>query len=98
MTPTAFLDLSLITGQALMVLAILLGLVRLWRGPTLGDRVVALDMMSAAVIGFAALFALYSGAESSLDIAVLLALVSFVPVVALARYAERQTRREQADD
>ncbi|WP_112311006.1 monovalent cation/H+ antiporter complex subunit F [Pseudogemmobacter bohemicus] len=98
MTAATFLELCLRAGMALMVLAVLLGLVRLWKGPSLGDRVVALDMMSVAVIGFCALFALQSGVQAYLDIVVAVALVSFVPVVALARYAERLARREGADD
>ncbi len=98
MTPAAFLDLSLTAGMALMALSILLGLIRLWKGPTLGDRVVALDMMSVAVVGICALFAVKSGVAAYLDIAVAVALVGFVPVVALARYAERLARREGADD
>ncbi|MBJ2150946.1 monovalent cation/H+ antiporter complex subunit F [Paracoccus sp. IB05] len=98
MSSAAFLDLSLTGAMALMALAVFLGLLRLWKGPTLGDRVVALDMMSAAVIGFCALFALKAGIGAYLDIAVAVALVSFVPVVALARYAERLARREGTDD
>ena len=98
MTAARFLDLSLSAGMVLMALAILLGFIRLWRGPGLGDRVVALDMMSVAVIGFCALFAVKAGIEAYLDIALAVALVSFLPVVALARYAERLARREGADD
>ena len=78
--------------------AILIGLIRLWKGPSLADRVVALDMMTAAVIGFCGLFAVKAQVEAYLDIAVALALVSFVSVVALARYAERLARRNDTDD
>lgn len=85
-------------GQGMIVLAIALGLVRLWRGPTLVDRVVALDMMTAAIIAFCGLFAISAGVEAFLDISVALALVSFISVVALARYAERQTRKGDGDD
>ncbi|MFC0280948.1 monovalent cation/H+ antiporter complex subunit F [Falsigemmobacter intermedius] len=88
------LDLSLI----LIGVAILLGLIRLWRGPTLSDRVVALDMMTSAVIGFCAVYAVKTRTEAFLDIAVALALVSFVSVLALARYAIRLARRSDSDD
>lgn len=98
MDATEFLGLSLDIGLALIALSIALGFVRLWRGPSLADRVVALDMMTSAIIGFCGLFAIRAQVEGYLDIAVALALVSFVSVVALARYAERLARRSNRDD
>lgn len=98
MTPAEFLGLSLNIGLALIALAIVVGFIRLWRGPSLADRVVALDMMTSAIIGFCGLFAVRAQVEGYLDIAVALALVSFVSVVALARYAERLARRSDNDD
>lgn len=98
MSPAAFLDYSLNIGLALIALAIAVGFLRLWRGPSLADRVVALDMMTAAIIAFCGLFAVKAQVEAYLDIAVALALVSFVSVVALARYAERLARRTDSDD
>lgn len=98
MTPAIFLEYALNIGLGLIALAIAVGMIRLWRGPTLADRVVALDMMTSAIIGFCGLYAVKAQVEGYLDIAVALALVSFVSVVALARYAERLARRSDADD
>lgn len=98
MNTTEFLGLSLNIGLALITLAIAVGFVRLWRGPSLADRVVALDMMTSAIVGFCGLFAVRAQVEGYLDIAVALALVSFVSVVSLARYAERLARRSDRDD
>lgn len=98
MSPTTFMNSCLTIGLVLIALAIAVGFVRLWRGPTLSDRVVALDMMTAAIIAFCGLFAVRAQIEAYLDIAVALALVSFVSVVALARYAERLARRSDSDD
>lgn len=93
MTAQTFLSACLNIGLSLTVLSIAVGFLRLRRGPTLADRVVALDMMSAAIIVFCGLFAVLAGVEAFLDIAVALALVGFISVVALARYAERLARR-----
>ena len=95
MTAEGFLNICLNIGMLLVVIAIAAGFVRLWRGPSLADRVLALDMMTAAIIAFCGLFAVRSGIEAFLDIAVALALVSFLSVVALARYAERLDRRNR---
>lgn len=97
MTTTDFLGYCL-NSLALIAFAIVVGFIRLWWGPTLSDRVVALDMMTSAIIGFCGLFAVRAQVEGYLDIAVALALVSFVSVVSLARYAERLARRSDNDD
>lgn len=98
MTTTDFLGYCLNIGLALIAFAIAVGFLRLWWGPSLADRVVALDMMTSAIIGFCGLFAVRAQVEGYLDIAVALALVSFVSVVSLARYAERLARRSDNDD
>lgn len=94
----AFLDWCITISLGLVVIAIALGFVRLVKGPTLADRVVALDMMSVGIIACCGLFAIRAGVEAYLDIAVTLALVSFLTVVALARYAERLMPRNDGDD
>lgn len=98
MTPEGFVFICASIGLGLVVLSVAIGFYRLWRGPSLADRVVALDMMTAAIVAFCALFALQTGSDAYLDIALALALVSFLSVVALARYAERLARRSDADD
>lgn len=98
MSTADFLNYCLMAGLAMVVLSVAIGFLRLVKGPTLADRVVSLDMMTAAIIAFCGLFAVRAGVEAYLDIAVALALVSFVSVVALARYAERQARRSESDD
>lgn len=95
---TSLLSICLNISLAMIALAVAVGFIRLWRGPTLADRVVALDMMTAAVIAFCGIFAVKMQVEAYLDIAVVLALASFVSVVALARYAERQARRSDEND
>lgn len=92
-----FLDICLRVGLFLIAVSVLVGFYRLWKGPTLADRVIAIDMMTSGIIGFCALFAILAGFEAYLDIAVALSLVSFISVVALARYAERLQRRPDSE-
>ncbi len=69
--------------------AVLCALVRLLRGPSLPDRVVALDMMSMLAAGIIALTAIESGQSVLLDAILVLALVVFLGTIAFARYFER---------
>jgi len=70
----------------LLGLAALLTLIRLVRGPTLADRILCLDTLTGLVIGTIGSYALRSGLTLYADIAISLALVSFLPTAALARY------------
>ncbi|QLF69810.1 cation:proton antiporter [Peteryoungia desertarenae] len=76
------------TTFALVVLGIAL-LVTVYRvviGPTLPDRVIALDMLVGIAIGFIAVIALRTGYTVYIDIAIALGLVGFLATVAFARF------------
>jgi multicomponent Na+:H+ antiporter subunit F len=74
---------------ALVGVAVLLSFVRLLRGPDLANRVVAVDLLSALGVGIAGAAAVLSGDPVYLDVALVLALISFLGTVAFARYAEQ---------
>lgn len=83
----------------LLALGLLLALVRLARGPSLADRVVALDLVAVLTVGFVAVEALRSGQAVLLRPALVVALVGFLATVAFARHlAGRQRERGWNDD
>jgi multicomponent Na+:H+ antiporter subunit F len=63
---------------------------RVLHGPTLPDRVVALDLVATIVMGMACTWAIATGEAAFLDVALVLALVAFLGTIAFARYLERQ--------
>lgn len=81
----------LLTGMAL-------ALARLVLGPTMPDRVVALDLVAILAVGFMGVFAIAAGQAVFLDVAITLALVGFLGTVAFARYAEHRSRRGGGGD
>lgn len=84
------LGISLNIGFVLVMLGVVLAFVRLIIGPTLPDRVVALDMMTVLIVSFCGLYAVISGDTAFVDVAIVLALVGFLATVALARFVERR--------
>jgi multicomponent Na+:H+ antiporter subunit F len=94
MSGAEFLEWSIAAGFAMVMLAVLLGIARLAKGPTLIDRVVALDMMTVIIVAFCGLYALSADEAAFLDVAIVLALVGFLATVALARFAERGRARK----
>ena len=79
-------------GLTMGGLSLLLVLMRLLIGPTLADRVVALDMISYLAIGLIALWTIASGVPAYLDAALVLALIAFLATVAFAQFLERPNR------
>lgn len=69
-------------------LALVLTFVRLLRGPSLPDRVIALDMLAVLSIGVVAAYAVVTGQPALLDVALLLALLAFLGTVGFAWYIE----------
>lgn len=76
---------------ALAMLAVAAGIafVRLVKGPSLPDRVVALDLIGVLMVCLLVVTAAASGQQALLDVGMVVALVSFVGTVAYARYIER---------
>ncbi len=84
------LSLILLNAAFLVMLAsILIAFLRMLKGPTSADRTMALDVMTIVGISVIALIALVSGRIIYLDVAMVYALLSFLGVVAVARYLER---------
>jgi multicomponent K+:H+ antiporter subunit F len=83
------LSLALDIALAMVALATALCLFRLAAGPTLADRVLALDTLSINAIALLALLALRPGGAVYFEVALLIAMLGFVGTVALAKYVLR---------
>jgi len=83
-------DLIVMLVLPLLSVAVLLTFVRLVRGPSLPDRVVALDLLSTLGIGVIAAYAIATDQPVFLDVASILALVTFLGTVAFAYYLEQR--------
>ncbi len=79
----------------LMIFAVLFGalavinLVRLVKGPTAADRMVAGDCADVLICCAMILFALYSGRGVYLDIAIISALLGIIDTLLVARYMDK---------
>jgi multicomponent Na+:H+ antiporter subunit F len=89
MTGEVILDWAVYLSLGLLILAMLLTSLRVILGPSLADRVLALDQLVAIGIGFIAVIAIRTGFELYIDIALALGLVGFLATAAFARYLFR---------
>ena len=80
---------TLITLAAILAgLAFLLALLRFMKGPSAFDRVIAFDVLTIISITFIVLSALIEDRGIYLDVALVYALLSFLGVIAIARFLE----------
>lgn len=72
-----------------LIIALLAAAYRLLVGPTLPDRVIALDLVSMLLVVFLVVFKMISGINAYIYAAIGLALIAFLATVAFAHYIER---------
>ena len=82
-------EIFLYVAALLIAGSVLLGVVRLVLGRTLVDRVAAIDMLTIVSISMIALYAHVSGRFIYVDVALVYGVLSFLAVIAMARYLER---------
>ena len=75
---------------ATLGLALLLAFIRLVKGPSLPDRIVASDLFGVLVVGLIVVLAGRSGVQATLDAAIVIAMIGFLGTVAYATYVERR--------
>lgn len=80
------LTIAITIGFVLIGLAIALALWRLAKGPTMVDRILALDTLAIDAIALVVLMGLSRGSSFSFDAALLIAMMGFVGTVALCKY------------
>ena len=70
-------------------IALLIAFIRIVKGPTLPDRIVAMDLFGVLVVGIIVVLAGRSGVRATLDAAIVIALIGFLGTIAYATYVER---------
>jgi multicomponent Na+:H+ antiporter subunit F len=90
LAPGSFLDVCVAIAFLLVGIALVLTVVRLVLGPSLADRVVALDMLAVLAMGFIALRVIITQQALFLEIAIALGLVAFLATVFFARLVQER--------
>lgn len=80
------LQICIVIALAAFTLAIVVTIFRVIIGPTLADRILALDMLTSVSIGFVAVVSMKTGMSLYLDIAIGLCLVGFLATIAWSKY------------
>lgn len=90
LTASSLLESSLSVSMVLLMISLVLAFLRLVKGPSMPDRIVAFDLIVVIILGMIILCSVATGFSLYLDAAVVLALVSFLGTVAYAQYLEKR--------
>lgn len=87
------------SAAALAILVtISLALARAFMGPTVYDRILAVNMVGTKTVLLIAVIAVMSGRTDIIDIALMYALINFVGVVAVLKYVEQGNFHTSGED
>ena len=78
------------TAHSILGLSMLLAGYRIWKGPSIPDRIVALDLLAALIMAQIVLSVTHNGFISYLDVATAIAIITFLATIAFARYLENK--------
>jgi multicomponent K+:H+ antiporter subunit F len=84
------IDTAVIVAMHAIGVALLLSLYRLLRGPTMPDRILALDTLYVNTIALMILFGMHLDSSIYFEAALVIAMLGFVGTVMLSKYVMRR--------
>ncbi len=82
------IDTTYLIVLGALLLAAVMAIVRVIKGPTAPDRVVGLDTINTFVVVGMIVFGLATGSVIYIDVAIVYALLSFISTLFIAKYLE----------
>ena len=77
----------------ILTLSVILSFIRLYKGPNVADRVIALDLIITIGIGLITAFSIRSGQAMFLDVAMIFALIAFLGTIAFSFYLDKRKKQ-----
>ena len=84
-------QIALIIAFSALLLALVLAVIRLIRGPKHANMIVALDLIASIVMGYILLYTILTNKVVYFDIAIIISLISFMGTVAISIYLKQKT-------
>ncbi|WP_299369738.1 K+/H+ antiporter subunit F [uncultured Tateyamaria sp.] len=84
-----FLDIAIIVAFTALAIGQIFSMIRLILGPSMGDRILALDTMVINALGMVIVLGIRQGVQIYFEVSLLIAMLGFVSTVALTRFVLR---------
>jgi len=91
-------DILLMTSMSLLAVSIVIALYRVIKGPSLSDRILALDSIGYNVIGIVAILSIMLDSRAYLETILLIGILAFLSTVVLCKFLERGVVIERKRD
>lgn len=78
----------------ILAISLLLVFIRLFKGPTTVDRVIALDLLITIGVGVITVYSISTGKPILMDTGMILALIAFLGTIAFSYYLERRRKND----
>lgn len=86
----SFLNIAIGVSFSLLLLAFILALVRLLKGPSINDRIAAMDLIASIVMGFVLIYSIVASNEIYFDIVIVISLISFIGTIGISTYLKQK--------
>ncbi|MFA8438485.1 Na(+)/H(+) antiporter subunit F1 [Pueribacillus sp. YX66] len=83
------IETMLILSLVFFALAIAVSVYRIIRGPSLPDRVLAMDLIGVNLVSGIAIFSILLGTKAFFDVILLIGILAFISTIALCKFIER---------
>ncbi|SHF60286.1 multicomponent Na+:H+ antiporter subunit F [Mariniphaga anaerophila] len=80
----------LLIAFSLLLAALILAFTRLLKGPSINDRIAAMDVISIVVMGFILVYSVLINNAMYFDIPIVISLISFIGTVAVSTYLKHK--------
>jgi len=82
-------DTIMLLAMFLLTISIAIALYRVIKGPSIHDRILALDSIGYLVIGIVAILSIMMNSHAYLETILLIGILAFLSTIALSKYMER---------
>jgi multicomponent Na+:H+ antiporter subunit F len=83
-------NIVLIIAFSMLLVALVLAFARLLKGPSINDRIAAMDLIASVVMGFVLVYSVMINKSIYFDIPVIISLISFIGTVAVSTYLKHR--------
>ncbi len=87
---STFENTMMILSFSALLMALVITLFRLVRGPSSSDRIISLDLVASVVMGFILLYSVLVNKGIYFDIAIVISLISFIGTISISIYLRQK--------
>lgn len=87
---STFTNIIIFAAFAMLLLTFGLAFYRLVKGPSVSDRIVAMDLIASVTMGFILIYSVLINKAIYFDIVITISLISFIGTVAISTYLKQK--------